>query len=157
VYEMIRVTRPGGYVAVLENDTLHQILLPWPATLELAVRRAQLRAFEIDQAGQALDRFYIGRSLGGLLRQCGLETCAVRIFPVERDAPLSADEELFLQLYFADLRQVAWPYLDGEARAAFDMLFDPHAATYLLRRPDFHMTHLESLAIGRRPGPTGSK
>ncbi len=40
--EMIRVTRPGGHVAILENDTLHHLLLPWPAELELAVRRAQM-------------------------------------------------------------------------------------------------------------------
>jgi SAM-dependent methyltransferase len=151
VREMIRVTRPGGHVAVLENDTLHQIVLPWPAELELAVRQAQLRALEIDQAGQGVDRFYIGRNLCRLLRQCGLEMCAVRLVPVERDAPLGADEELFLQLYFADLRRVAWPYLEATARAAFDTFFDPHSATYLLRRPDFHMTHLEALAIGRRP------
>jgi hypothetical protein len=63
---------------------------------------------------------------------------------------LSDDEELFLQLYFADLRERAWPHMNAAARTAFDMLFDPQAETYLLRRPDFHLTQIESLAIGRK-------
>jgi SAM-dependent methyltransferase len=151
VREMIRVTRPGGSVAVLENDTLHQILLPWPVELELAVRQAQFKALSAKHAGQGLDRCYIGRNLAGLLHQCGVVSCDVRTFPVERCVPLSPDEELFLSLYFADLRERAWPYLERAARIAFDMLFDPHAETYLLRRPDFHLTHLELLAVGRTP------
>jgi len=64
----------------------------------------------------------------------------------------SSDEELFLGLYFAELREGAWPYLDAAAQAAFDRLFDPRSASYLLCRPDFHLTHLETLAIGQRPG-----
>ncbi|HEX9370944.1 MAG TPA: class I SAM-dependent methyltransferase [Roseiflexaceae bacterium] len=150
--EMVRVTRPGGHVAVLENDTLHHILLPWPAELELAVRQAQLRALAADHGGQRLDKFYIGRNLRGLLRQCGVGSCSVRTFAVERDAPLEHDEELFLQLYFADMRSGAWPYLDAPARAAFDKLFDPGSETYLLRQPDLHLTHLETLAVGRVSG-----
>lgn len=147
--EMVRVTRPGGHVAVLENDTLHQILLPWPAGLELATRQAQLRSLEAEHPGQDLDKFYIGRNLCGLFRQCAVAAYDVRIFPVERDAPLSDDEELFLQMYLADLRERAWPYLDDGARATFDRLFSPEAETYLVRQPDFHLTHLESLAVGR--------
>ena len=149
--EMIRVTRPGGHVAVLENDTLHHMLLPWPAELELAVRRAQLLALSAEHAGQGLDKFYIGRNLCGIFRQCSIDRCEVQTFPVERHAPLSDDEERFLRCYFADLRERAWPYLDDATRTAFDMLFDPRATTYLIRQPDFHLTHIESLAIGFKP------
>jgi SAM-dependent methyltransferase len=155
--EIVRVTKPGGHVVVLENDTLHHMLLPWPAELELAVRQAQLQALESDHAGQGLDKFYIGRNLCGIFRQCGIDDCEVQTFPVERHAPLNDDEELFLRLYFADLRERAWPFLDAPARAAFDMLFDPSAETYLLRQPDFHLTHIETLAIGRKQPASGSQ
>src|SRR5205823_512322 len=57
--EMLRVLRMGGTLAVLEDDTLHQILLPWPVDLELMVRAAELRAFEAEDVAPA--RFYIGR------------------------------------------------------------------------------------------------
>jgi ubiquinone/menaquinone biosynthesis C-methylase UbiE len=148
--EMIRVTKPGGHIALLENDTLHHMLLPWPAELELAVRQAQMCALEASYAGQGLDKFYIGRNLCGVFRQCGIDTCDMRTYTVERHAPLGADEELFLRLYFADLRERAWPHLSAPARVAFDTLFDSHSTAYLLRQPDFHLTHIESLAIGRK-------
>jgi SAM-dependent methyltransferase len=150
--EMIRVTQPAGYIVVLENDSLHQILLPWPAELELAVRSAQFQAHAAKHGIGVVDKFYIGRNLCGLFRECDIERCETHTFPIERRAPLSIDEELFLCLYFAELREGAWPYLDAAAQAAFDRLFDPCSASYLLRRPDFHLTHLETLAIGQRPG-----
>lgn len=155
--ELVRVTRPGGHIALLENDTLHQILLPWPVELELAVRQAQFDALRANHAAQGLDRFYIGRNLCGLFEQCGVESCSVRTFAVERCAPLTTDEELFLSLYFAGLREHAWPYLAAEARTAFDLLFDPRAETYLLRRPDLHLTHIEHLAVGRKPLAGGAR
>jgi SAM-dependent methyltransferase len=59
--ELRRVTSVGGHVAVLENDTLHHHLLPWPAELELAVRSAQLDALDAEVDGSG--KFYIGRDL----------------------------------------------------------------------------------------------
>ena len=35
---MTRVVRAGGEVAVLENDSFHHVLLPWPVEVELAIR-----------------------------------------------------------------------------------------------------------------------
>jgi SAM-dependent methyltransferase len=150
--EMARVTRSDGCVAVLENDTLHHLLLPWPAELELAVRQAQLQALAERNAAQGADKFYIGRNLCGIFRQVGIEPCEIRTIPVERSAPLSEDEKTFLQFHFADLRECVWPYLDTPTREAFDMLFDEDSPRHLLRRSDFRLTHLESLAIGKVRG-----
>jgi SAM-dependent methyltransferase len=148
--EMIRVTRPGGHIAILENDSLHQILLPWPAELELAVRQAEMAAHAAQRPIGGLGKFYIGRHLRGLFQECGVESCMIQTFSIDIRAPLSVDEELFVRLYFADLRARAGPYLDSVSLAAFDRLFDPDAPTYLLCRPDFHLTHLEMLAVGRK-------
>ena len=38
--EMQRVARPGGTIAVLENDIFHHVLLPWPVDLEVPIQRA---------------------------------------------------------------------------------------------------------------------
>jgi SAM-dependent methyltransferase len=38
-----RVVRPGGTLAVLENDTPHHVLLPWSVEGELAVQEAECR------------------------------------------------------------------------------------------------------------------
>jgi SAM-dependent methyltransferase len=149
VREMIRVARPGGYVVILENDILHQLVLPWPAELELAVRQAQLAALAEQRAPRGPDKFYIGRNLCGLLYQCGVELCATQTFPIDIHAPLDADEKFFLRHYFADLRALVWCRLEPAAQAAFDMLCNPHAPTYLPRQPGFHATHIEFLATGQ--------
>ena len=154
--EMIRVTRPGGTVAVLENDTPHQIILPWPAWLELAVRQAQLEALAERHPGAELAKFYVGRNLRGVFQEHGLEACELRSYSVDRHAPLSADELLFLRGYLADLRERAWPRLAPNARAELDWLIQPDSPGYLLRRPDLHLAHLELLALGRKPRTYGA-
>ncbi len=42
--KMRQKTKPGGFVAVIENDEFHHVLLPWPIEIELALCRAQLAA-----------------------------------------------------------------------------------------------------------------
>src|SRR6266540_6272412 len=58
--ELRRVTRQGGTVAIFENDTLHPLVLPSPAELELAVRAAQIRS--INETTPSSAKFFIGRS-----------------------------------------------------------------------------------------------
>ena len=58
---MLRVTKPGGIVAVLEDDTLHSVLLPWPIEVELAVRVAELTA--LSEKSDNPRKFYVGRRL----------------------------------------------------------------------------------------------
>ena len=69
---MRRVTRPGGVVAVLEGDSFHHIILPWPVELELSVRAAKASrhlAQKSDQPG----KYYVGRQLRRVFREAGLE------------------------------------------------------------------------------------
>src|SRR5207248_8224395 len=42
--EMRRVVRPGGAVAILEDDQFHRVLVNWPVDLELDVQRAAAEA-----------------------------------------------------------------------------------------------------------------
>lgn len=147
--EMRRVTRPGGVVAVLENDTLHHLLLPWPPDLELAVRAAQLRA--LDQAAAPTARFYIGRFLCHAFGAAGLERCRIATYTIERHAPLSADEQLFLLHYLRDLRERAAEHLDATQLQRLDRLRDPAAEESLLADPHLFLAHLEIVALGRKP------
>lgn len=144
--EMRRVVRPGGTVAVLENDTLHHMLLPWPAELELAVRQAQLAALE--QTTSLTGRFYIGRNLCGSFELAGLSECSVTTYTIDRRAPLSQDERTFVEYYLHDLRERAMPHLEPAARDAFDLLLRPGSRLYLLDQPGFFLSHLEIVARG---------
>jgi len=146
LHELRRVTRVGGHVAVLENDTLHHHLLPWPAELELAVRSAQLAALEADVDGSG--KFYIGRDLCRVFDMVDLSACCVTSYTIDHQAPLSADERTFLGAYLDDLGKRARPYLDVAARTAFDLLLRPDSSLYLLNREDFFSSHLELVAVG---------
>lgn len=142
--ELRRVTRSGGAVAVLENDLLHPMVLPWPADLELAVRAAQLAALAVDNPAQPA----VGRDLCALFGEAGLSGCRLTPYSVARQAPLSADEAAYLEWYLGDVRARAMPHLEPGLRAAFDELTDPSSAAYMLRRPDFAVTYLDLVAVG---------
>jgi SAM-dependent methyltransferase len=146
--ELRRVTRPGGVIAVFENDPLHQLVLPWPPELELAVREAQLRALAAGASEMA--RFFIGRDLCGAFAEAGLEGCTVTPYSTARHTPLSADERTYLRWYFDDLGCRARPYLVPEHRAWFDRLLDPASREYLLDQPDFYVTYIGMVARGYR-------
>jgi ubiquinone/menaquinone biosynthesis C-methylase UbiE len=144
--ELRRVVRPGGTVAVFENDTLHQILLPWPAELELAVRQAQLRS--LSKRGPAAAKFFIGRDLRSTFAAAGLANSIVTPYTSIRHAPLSADERTYLTWYFAYLGAQVRQYIRPKAGAWFDRLLDPRSADYLLDQPDFYVIYVDMVARG---------
>jgi SAM-dependent methyltransferase len=143
--ELRRVTRPGGAVAVFENDTLHHMVLPWPPELELAVRQAQLAAFA---DGESSDKFYIGRDLCAAFHEAGLGSCRISSYTAVRHAALDEDERTYLRCYLQDLGERARPHMQPSARAAFDRLVDPASPQHLLDRPDFCVTYIDIVACG---------
>lgn len=146
--ELRRVVRPGGTIAVLENDTLHRVVIPWPPELELAVRRAQLMA--LDAASRHIGKFFIGRQLCTVFDAAGLRSCTITPLATVRHAPLSADEHTYLTWYFQDLGTRARPYLEPTTRDWFDMLFNPESELCLLTRPDFYAMYIDMLACGSK-------
>jgi SAM-dependent methyltransferase len=146
--ELGRVTRPGGAVAVFENDLLHQMILPWPPELELAVRAAQLAAI----AGEEEQPGAVGRDLCALFAAAGLESCNVKPYSTTRQAPLAPDEELYLRRHLEDLRGRTGPRLSPAERNELDALLDPASERFMLRRPEFTVTYLDLVAVAVRPG-----
>jgi ubiquinone/menaquinone biosynthesis C-methylase UbiE len=144
--ELRRVVRPGGTVSVFENDTLHQILLPWPAELELAVRQAQLRW--LGARAPTAAKFFIGRDLRSTFTAAGLKNSIVTPYTSVRHAPLSADERSYLAWYFAYLGIQAQPYIQPDTGAWFERLLDPTSADYLLDQPDFYVMYVDIVARG---------
>lgn len=144
--ELRRVTRPGGAVAVLENDLLHQMILPLPPDLELAVRQAHLDSLETSNPEQLA----VGRDLRTLFADAGLPDCRLTPYSTARHAPLAPDEEVYLRWQLADLRERALPHLGAEHWAAFDALTDAESEEFLLRRPDFVVTYVDLVAVAVR-------
>lgn len=145
---LARVVRPGGIVAVLENDTMHQVLLPWPVGLELPVRAAELRALSEETHNPG--KYYVGRTLPGVIAAAGLEPLSVATRAIDRQAPLGEPEQAVLQSYLDELSKRVAPYLDASRLQELHRLTDPKSPQHLLRQPYFTMTWLNVLALGRK-------
>ncbi|HEY2159324.1 MAG TPA: hypothetical protein VGH33_27100, partial [Isosphaeraceae bacterium] len=151
VRAMADVVRPGGTVAVLENDTLHHLVLPWPVEVELAVRRAELEAFA--DRGDSPGRYYVGRRLVELFRDADLVEIHARSFAATRQAPLDAPGREFLVTYLEGLRARVADRLDVDTRNAFLGLIDAGSDAGLMNRPDLTLTVLDHVVTGVKPSP----
>lgn len=150
---MRRAVRPGGVVAVLENDSLHHVLLPWPIEVELAVRIAELRSFI--KTSDEPRKYYVGRQLCQAFHRSGLVGCRRQAWASNRQAPLGADERTFLGAYLENLRGRVRPHLRGEARKVFERLVDAEGGDYILDDPDLTVTCLDHLVWGSKPEGIG--
>ena len=146
--QMARVVRPGGLVAVLENDTLHQVLLPWPVSLELPLRAAELRFFL--EASRNSNKYYVGRRLPAILAAAGLEPLRMTTHAFDRQAPLGEAEQKLLQSYLEEVTERVAPYLNAALLHELRQLVDPGSPQHLLGLPYLTMTWLNVLAFGRK-------
>lgn len=141
------LVRPGGSVAVLENDSLHQVLLPWPIEVELTVRSAELMGF-VDEADRPR-KYYVARQLMEHFRAAGLENCQKRTWVSDRQAPLDPATRAFLAHYLKNLRDRAAPHLEPSDLARIGPLLDPSSPQYLLDGPDFAVSLVDQVVWGR--------
>ena len=145
--QMARILKPGGILAVLENDTLHQLILPWSPRLEIALRAAEYRALEQDAADP--EKYYVGRHLPALFREAGLKLLGLRTQAINRHAPMDWDLTMFLRSYLERLARRVRPYLEREVWEEFERQIDPSSSSDLLHQPDFAMTWINILAWGQ--------
>jgi ubiquinone/menaquinone biosynthesis C-methylase UbiE len=144
--EMARVTRPGGVVAVLEDDSLHQFLLPWPVELEMQVRAAEFHALQQSTPDYATR--YIGRRLPACFLDAGLTPHFRRTYTADRMSPLSTADREFLARYLAKLEEAVAPQLNRQTREQFDALCDPQSPNFIANQPGFSMTCVEVVVWG---------
>jgi len=143
--EMTRVARPGGVVAVLEDDALHQVQLPWPVELELAIRTAELQKWR--RASGKHQGYYIGRRLVGLLIDAGLTQVVDRAATFVRQAPLDADSRDFLEAHLLAVERRVGDSLSWQTCDELHELIHAKGKSWL-NRPDFSAVCEERLAWG---------
>lgn len=146
--EMRRVLKPGGHLAIMENDSLHHVLLPWPVDLEIQVLAAELRAFQRSASQPA--KFYAGRWLSRLLRKVGLKRPQERSFAYTRQQPLTEAAQQYFTSYLESLRRRAEPFLPARALRRFDRLLDPSDRRCFWKQPDFVAVCVDRVVWARR-------
>ena len=143
-----RVLRPGGIAAVLENDTLHQVFLPWPVSLELPLRVAELQGLSAQSANPG--KFYVGRRLPAVFAAAGFAPMSVATIAIDRAAPFAEVERELLQGYLAGVVERVTPYLSPPLLEELRELVDPASPRSLVAQPHLTMTWLNVLALARR-------
>jgi ubiquinone/menaquinone biosynthesis C-methylase UbiE len=146
--EMRRVVRPGGAVAVLENDEFHHVLVNWPVGLELAVQQAVAAAAVAKYGGPA--KLSPARGLRRLFGAAGLTPVWKRTYAADRTAPFDRRATTFLAGHLAETRRLIAPHLSADALAAFDRFADPDGPESVFRRPDADFTCLNTLFVARK-------
>ena len=141
--EMRRVLRPGGALAVLENDRLHEMRLPWPPRLELALHAALAAGAGEDAA--PLEIGCVGRRVGDLLAGAGFRVVGRRTNAVDRRGPFAPADRAFLEAYLHDLGESVRAQLSPDDRAAFDRHAAAGTAESLIDRPGAWLTWTDSL------------
>lgn len=144
-----RVVRPAGIVAILENDSLHQVFLPWPVHLELPLRAAELAA--LSERSRDSNKYYVGRRLPEVLSAAGFEPAGMTTHAFDRSAPFREVEAALLQRYLEEVTERVSAHLEPNLFAKLRELVDPASPLHLLKQPHLTMTWLNVLALGRKP------
>ena len=153
VREWARVSR--GHVAVLENDRIHGVMLPWPPEIELAWYHAECAASD-DECGRRLGGLHSGRRLHRLALACDLELVSKRTYLTE-SAPPSDEARAFLKLHLGDLAERCGDRLDASIRDEAMAYVDPAGEHYLPAADDLEMTFFDSVGLMRKKPPGKSQ
>lgn len=144
LHALSRWTRPGGRLLILENDRLHQALLPWSATTELQMKDAELDLAKRSDQDPGVG---VGRSLLKWLARAGWEDCDVSPQTVTRTTPLRTDDLSYARLAMAAARRRGWTYLDAEARKELREMVSGRR----FREPDGFASYVHLWFSGRKP------
>ena len=152
VRELARVVRPGGTVAVLEDDRTRQLILPWPPDFDVRLAAAELAAADDEHGDAGLAA--VARRVPELLTDAGLREISRRSIAVDRDR-LDRADRCFLAAHLADVHGRLADRLDARdgnrVAAVIRSLEGPPADA---PDPPAWMTWQDTLVTARRTGTT---
>ena len=146
VRDLVRVTKPGGSVALLGWSS--QQLLPGYPLLEARLNAA-CSSYAPYFEGTSPQAFF-ARGLGWC-RDAGLVRVTARTFLGEVQAPLSSEVRRALVSLF-EMLWVQAPGISPQDRAAYQRLCRPDSADFILDLPDYYGFFTYTLFLGRLPG-----
>ena len=121
--EMQRVLKPGGLLAVFENDEFHHVIVNVPVALELRVQAALAAACFAESRDAA--RHSPARAGLKLLRDAGFRKMSKHSIAFDRVGPFDPFTMQFLERHFAKLRDQIVGYLAEHDLKQFDRLVEP--------------------------------
>jgi ubiquinone/menaquinone biosynthesis C-methylase UbiE len=146
--EFHRILRPGGWLAVLESDNVHSVMLSWPPDLELAVRQAEHQ--EIGDEDSYIGT-YFPRFAPRLLTEIGFEEITHQYFLIHRRGPAGESLTEFVRLYLENLLERTSAELSEKMQSRLAQLADSMSDKFLPRQKTFFFGSLQVLVMARAP------
>lgn len=144
--EVRRVLRPGGRIAIVENDMLHHVVASWLPEVDLLMHRLLVEAV----ADEKVPERFFARYLPELLIEAGFVVEQPTSFSVSRRGPLGLAERLYLDGYLSDVAQRIEPLMKPGDRETLAVVIDREARDRFLRS-DLTVIYLYVVAHGIRP------
>jgi ubiquinone/menaquinone biosynthesis C-methylase UbiE len=142
-----RVTRAGGRVISKEFDGGAVIFHPIDPTLTLKVLTGAAQALE-DVAGPSRFDNFVGRKMHGMFLRAGFTAVSTRSYAIQKVAPLSPATKRYITSNAEWYGRMARPYLSGDEQCRWADAFDPGSDAYVLDRPDFYFSMVETVTEG---------
>ena len=146
--EFGRVVRPGGLIAVKEEDVGRDILASWDPELDLALRSAWGAAL---RSGEVAGDGYMGRKVPQLF--CDLRGFAfdVRSYVIDRTGPFDSTFRAYLRQAFLEYLPIYRKHLRAPAyRHLIRILSDDGEPESFLYSRASHVVCLETVVVGRK-------
>jgi SAM-dependent methyltransferase len=146
--EFRRVVRPGGVVAIKDQDVAHMIFAPMEPAIWWHLLEAGLRSRHATQAAGVLR----GRNLRRWMERAGLLAVWQRTTLIERWAPLQPVEHAFLAEFLETFARMAEQFGAPEGELAFwRAQRDDDASKRLVNHPDLYYCEGSVVAVGHVP------
>lgn len=144
--EAYRCLRPGGSVAVLENDFLHARLMALPPEFEMALLNSETaHALRSERLG-----LFFSREADGVFERIGFEDVRRMTFTFERQTPWDGPSQRLFELVLEEMLENANEVLCGAMLAEAERLMNPASKAYLGRREPRFFCEFHTLFLARK-------
>ena len=142
-----QVTRPGGRVISKEFDGGAAIFHPVDPALTLKVLTGAAEALAGDAGPSRFDNF-VGRKMHGVFLEAGFTAVSTRSYAIQKLSPLSPATKRYIRSNAEWYGRMALPYLSYDEQCRWADAFDPASDDYVLDRPDFYFSMIETVTEG---------
>ena len=143
----LRLCEPGGAIVYTETDSVHDVLCPWPLSIERKLRELEAKTLSpADRRGYAFPRY-----AKDLFARHGLEDVTIRSFTFDRNGPLDETTAKWLALELADRLEKIRDVASEKEMAELRRYLSPDGDEYVGAGEATYVTFLRYVIVGTRP------
>lgn len=142
----LRLCEPGGAIVFTETDSVHDVLCPWPLSIERKLRKLEAKTLSAaDRRGYAFPRY-----AKDLFARHGLKDVTIRSFTFDRNGPLDDATARWLAMELAGRLDKIRPFASDKELAELRRYMHPEGDRYVGSGEGTYVTFLRYVIVGTR-------